>query len=228
MASDEAEAGTTRKGDSKTMKDSKRRFFSVTSSLQYRFLAMTLSYSFVLVCFFALAVFIPDVLEMRNEALGLEIRGTAASRLLVKNTWVWPAVLCLILFLSIHSFRAFQKIMGPLYRFRCAFEELENGKIRFPLKIRKKDYLRNEEESFNKMLKTLLGRFENIKDAAEGALRSLENVEQEISRGLDPEKTPGDLMGIHRDHLERLAGEIRFFQMENRSAQSRAQVTKRL
>ena len=209
------------------MQDSRRHFFSVTSSLQYRFLVMTLTYCFALVCFFALAVFLPDGLEMRNESLGLEIRGAAASRFLGKSAWVWPAVLSLIIILGIHSFRAFQKIMGPLYRLHCAFEELENGKIRFPFKIREKDYLGKEEESFNKMLKSLLARFERIKEAAEGAIRSMDDMEKEMSRGLDPERSPRELMRIHRDHLARLAGEIRFFQTEDLGAQPQAQDAKR-
>lgn len=228
MTSDENRAGATGKGDFKTMKHSRRHFFSVTSSLQYKFLAMILVYGFVVVCFFALAVFVPDILEMGDERLGLEIRGAAANRFLEKSTWVWPVVLCLILFLGIHFFRIFHRITGPLYRFRCAFQEVEKGKIRFPLKTRKKDYLREEEENFNKMLKVLLERFENMKHAAEGAFKSLDDVEQKMSEGFDPETTPGDLIRSHRDHLERLAAEIRFFQVEDLEAQSKAKAAKPL
>ena len=104
------------------MNHSRRRFFAVTSSLQYRFLAMSLIASFIIVAFFAIAVFVPDVLEMQNQSLGLQIRSDAASRILEKASWVWPAVLSLIILLGLHSFRAFQRLIGPIYRFRCAFE----------------------------------------------------------------------------------------------------------
>ena len=210
------------------MKHPKRRFFSVTSSLQYRFLATILTYSFVLVCFFALAVFVPDILEMVDENLRLEIRGTAASRFLGKSYWVWPAVALLILFLCIHFFRIFQRITGPLYRFRRAFEEMQNGEIRFPLRTRAKDYLVDEEEAFNKMLKVLLERIEGMKDVVDGTLRSMDDVEQGMKKGADTETPPGNLIRIHRDHLERLVREIGFFRVEHRDAQSKAEPAKRL
>ena len=109
------------------MKKSRRNAFSVTSSLQYRFLAMSLIYSFVIVCFFAGAVFGPDFAKMSDESIPLEIRSAAASRVLAKHTWVWPVLFLLIALLGIHSFREFQKVAGPLYRFRWAFGELAKG-----------------------------------------------------------------------------------------------------
>ena len=208
------------------MKHPKRRFFSVTSSLQYKFLAVILIYSFALVCFFALAVFVPDILEMVDENLGLEIRGTAASRFLGKSSWVWPAVALLILILGIHFFRIFQRISGPLYRFRRAFEEMENGEIKFPLRTRVKDYLVDEEDAFNKMLKALLDRVDGMKSAVDGALRSLDDLERKRETG--DETASGDLIRIHRNHLERLAREIGFFRAEQRDAQSKAEPAKRL
>jgi hypothetical protein len=46
------------------MNRNRRKAFAATSSLQYRFLAMILVYFFVIVCFFAVAVFVPDLMEM--------------------------------------------------------------------------------------------------------------------------------------------------------------------
>ena len=108
------------------MKRDRRRAFGATSSLQYRFLAMVLIYCFVIVAFFAVAVFVPDLKEMEDQSLSLAARGNAAARILTKHSWVWPSVLSLILLLGMHSFFAFQKVMGPLYRFRCALEDLKD------------------------------------------------------------------------------------------------------
>ena len=130
-----------------TMKQNQRRAFRVTSSLQYRFLAISISYSFIIVCFFAIAVFVPDMVEMRDQSLNPVIRGVAASRVLSKNVWVWPAILSLIIILGLHSFFMFKKIIGPLFRFRCVFGELGGGNLLSRFKLRKKDYLHTEEEA---------------------------------------------------------------------------------
>jgi hypothetical protein len=208
-------AKTTWKGDLKTMDHNRRRFFSVTSSLQYRFLAMTLAASFIIVAFFATAVFLPDVLEMQNQNLGFEARSDAATRVLEKNAWVWPAVFSLIILLGLHSFSVFQRFIGPLYRFRCAFEELENGKIVFPLRIRKKDYLHGEEEAFNKMLATLIENLEEIKASSDNALESLKHMEQIIVSNPDSGKILLEVARNHREQLERLSAAVGFFELEN-------------
>jgi hypothetical protein len=133
----------------------RRRAFPVISSLQYRFLSMTLIYSFIIVCFFAIAIFGPDIVEMRDQSLSLEIRSSAASRVIAKHSWVWPSVISLIIVLGLHSFRAFHRVIGPLYRFRWAFEQLQNGNLLWRVKTREKDYLQSEEAALNKMLETL-------------------------------------------------------------------------
>jgi hypothetical protein len=53
------------------------------------------------------------MMDMRDPGLSLEARSNAASRVLAKHTWVWPAVLSLIIVLALHSFRAFLKVIGP-------------------------------------------------------------------------------------------------------------------
>jgi hypothetical protein len=61
---------TTWKGDLKTMNHCRRRFFTVTSSLQYRFPVTSLTASFNIVVLFAIAVFVPGVPEMQTRVWG--------------------------------------------------------------------------------------------------------------------------------------------------------------
>jgi hypothetical protein len=91
------------------MNHCRRRFLAVTSSLQYRFLATSLTTSFIIVAFFAIAVFVPDVLEMQNQSLGLQTRSDVASRILEKASWVWLAVLSLIILLGLKLRRGRRK-----------------------------------------------------------------------------------------------------------------------
>ncbi|MGD8226975.1 MAG: hypothetical protein PVH82_09070 [Desulfobacteraceae bacterium] len=197
------------------MTNNRRRAFPVISSLQYRFLAMTLIYSFIIVCFFAVAVFAPDIFEMRDQSLSQEIRSSAASRVLVKHTWVWPAVLSLIIVLSLHSFRAFHRVIGPLYRFRWAFEQIRNGTLLLGVKTRNKDYLQTEEEALNNMLEVLSGKLELVREATKEAFESVDELEKAANMGNGWTKAQVDLLRTHRDHLERLVSEVQFFRSQN-------------
>jgi len=197
------------------MKNSRRRDFSVTSSLQYRFLAMSVIYSFVIVCFFAIAVFGPDVAKMSDQSISLEIRSAAASRVLTKHSWVWLAVLLLIVALGLHSFREFKKVAGPLYRFRWAFGQLERGNVVYPVKLRKKDYLREDEKALNKMLASLVERLGNINQVTEEAFKSIDELEQALNMDSEKSEAQTALLRAHHEHLEKLLKAIRFFRLKD-------------
>jgi methyl-accepting chemotaxis protein len=191
---------------------SRRRAFAVTSSLQYKFFANSIIYSFIIVCFFAVVIFAPDMVQMRDQSLALEVRGLAASRVLTKHSWVWPTVISLIIVLGVHSFWTFKKVIGPLYRFRWAFKQVENGKLRFSVKTRQKDYLQTEEEALNSMIKALGERLGHVKEATEGAVKSVVELEQTVNN--EDNKVQIDLLRTHRGHLERLASAVQFFRLE--------------
>lgn len=198
----------------------RRRIFAVTSSSQYKFLAMTLIYCFVIVCFFVIAILGSDVAEMLDKSQSLEIRSSAASRLLTKHAWIWPAVLSLTIVLALHSFHEFQKIVGPLYRFRLAFEQLEKGNLMSRLTLRDNDYLEKEEEAFNKMIKSFAEITAKINHATEDALKSIDELEQTANKGGEWSKTHGELLHAHRDHFERLSSAAQFFRLGDNGQQT--------
>jgi methyl-accepting chemotaxis protein len=195
------------------MKQNQRRVFAVTSSLQYRFLSLTLIYSFIIVSYFIMAVVVPDVVEMQDKSLSLESRSYAANRLLTKNTWIWPAAILLVVALGLHSFREFQKIAGPLYRFRWAFEKLENGSLISSVKLREKDLLVKEEEAFNKMLTSLSGKLGTIRQETAAAIKSIGELENTVNQGGEWGTTQIELLQAHREHLAGLATAVRFFRL---------------
>ena len=197
-----------------TMKQNQRRTFRVISSLQYRFFAISISYGFIIICFFAIAVFVPDMVEMRDESLNFAIRGIAASRILSKNLWVWPAILSLIIVLGVHSFFMFKKIAGPLYRFQWAFEELGSGNLLLRFKLRKNDYLHTEEEALNDMINVFRERLGSVKQWTEGAVKSFGELEQTVNKGREWTNSQIDLLRAHREELERLVEAVHFFHTE--------------
>lgn len=195
------------------MNQSRRRSFSVTSAFQYRFLAMTIIYGFILVFLVMIAFLGPDVLEMNNTQLSPELRSAAAERMLGKNQWVWPTVILLIVAIGLNSFREFKKIAGPLYRFRWAFEQLENGNLLTHIKIREKDYLVSEEDAINKMLASFCGRFSVIKRETDAALKSIGELECLTDTDNPSRATQIELIRTHGRHLRELSSAIGFFQL---------------
>ena len=194
-----------------TNKQNQRHAFWVASSIQYRFFAISISYSFIIVCFFVIAVFVPDIIEMRDQSLDFAIRSSAASRILSKNLWVWPAILSLIIVLGLHSFLMFKKIAGPLYRFRRAFEELGRGNLLLNFKLRKKDYLHTEEEAFNDMVKVLSERLGSVKKSAEGMIKSIGELEQTVNNGSEWTNSQIARLRTHRHEIEKLIEAVDYF-----------------
>jgi methyl-accepting chemotaxis protein len=197
----------------------KRQAFPVTSSIQYTFLALALAYGFIVVCFVAVANFVPDILEMQDQSLSPAIRSTAASRILDKNAWVLPACLSLVILLALHSFRAFQRVMGPLYRFRCAFEEFAKGNLLYPVKIRKKDYLHVEEQALIRMVDAFSAQINSIKNATETALHTLRELEKTATSSNPLGSISKDSLTIHRERLEGIVAAVRFFQVGGEGAE---------
>jgi methyl-accepting chemotaxis protein len=204
-----------RKGTTMPLMSKKRIFFSVTSSLQYRFLAMTLTYGFIVVSIFIIAVMGPDISEMHNERLSPEIRSSAAHRFIAKNTWIWPAAFALIALLGVHSFIEFQRVMGPLYRFRWVFKQLETGHLLSAVTTRKKDYLKEELADLNDMVSALEHHIRAIRQDSETALNSIAELESSIGSRGDLNPVQLSMLQAHRQHIEQLASAVRFFRLHD-------------
>jgi len=197
-----------------TEREKRQRFPIVDRSLQYRFLVMILTYSAMIMIFLALFLFLPDILKLHDEGLSLEARAIAADRILTLHARVWPAVIALICIIGIHSFRALLRILGPLYRFRWAFEEVQKGNLGLRVKLREKDYLRREEKAINEMVETLSGKLRGIQLAGQDALRSLDELEQVVTKKGDLTGTDREVLRVHRRHLDTLMDTARYFQLE--------------
>ena len=135
----------------------KRRDYSlINKSHQYRFLAIILIYNLVIVGFLGIALFVPDILQMQDASLSLDVRAAAADKILKMHSRIWPAIIALVCLIGIHSFRVFHRFIGPLYRFTKAFEKVGSGELNFRLTLRKKDFLHQEAGEFNKMIDNIL------------------------------------------------------------------------
>jgi methyl-accepting chemotaxis protein len=195
-------------------RNQRRRFSVVNRSLQYRFLAIIIVYSFVIVLFLAAFLFVPDIMRLQDQSLSFHARADAADKMLTLHARVWPAILLVICLVALHSFRFFHRLIGPLHRFRQVYEQVRNGDLNLKVKIRKKDYLHEDEAGLNEMLETLSGKWKSIQQTTEDALVSLDALEETGPEGNNWKESREDLLRRHRHHLERLAETSRYFTVQ--------------
>jgi methyl-accepting chemotaxis protein len=192
-------------------KNQRRRFPVVNRSLQYRFLAVIIVYSFVIVLFLGAFLFVPDIMRLQDQSLSFHARAAAADKMLTLHARVWPAIFLVICLVALHSFRFFHRLIGPLYRFRQVYEQVRNGDLNLRVKIRKKDYLHEDEAALNDMLESLSGKWRSVQQTTENALRSLDALEQTGTNANNRKESREDLLRLHRHHLETLAETSRYF-----------------
>jgi methyl-accepting chemotaxis protein len=196
-----------------TARTRRQKYSIVDRSLQYRVLAIIISYSLVIVLFLAICLFVPDILSMSNEQLSWEIRAAAADRLLTLHSRVWPAIIAMVCVLGIHSVRIFHRLIGPLYRFRWAFAKIGEGDLSFRVQIRKNDYLQKEKKILNEMIDALARQCESMQHAGSRALDSLIALEHGPNNDSGRDNQHHQLLEQHRQHLEYLLGQIDYFQV---------------
>jgi len=194
-----------------TARTRRQQYSIVDRSLQYRVLAIIVTYSLVIVLFLIICLFVPDILAMSNEDLSWEIRAAAAEKLLTLHSRVWPAILAMVCVLGIHSVRIFHRLIGPLYRFRWAFAEIAKGTLNFRVQIRKNDYLHRENEALNEMIDALAGQCESMQQAGSKALDSLTALEQGSNNGDGGQHANQELLQKHRQFVEDLIDQVKYF-----------------
>ena len=196
-----------------TARTRRQKYSIVDRSLQYRVLAIIISYSLVIVLFLAICLFVPDILSMSNEQLSWEIRAAAADKLLTLHSRVWPAIVAMVCVLGIHSVRIFHRLIGPLYRFRWAFAKIGEGDLSFRVQIRKNDYLQKEKKILNEMIDALARQCKSMQHAGSRVLDSLIALEHGPNNNSSRDNPDHQLLEEHRQHLEYLLGQIDYFRV---------------
>ena len=198
-----------------TGKTRRRQYSIIDRSLQYKVLAIIVTYSMVIVLFLAVCLFVPDILAITNESLTLEMRAAAAEKLLTLHSRVWPAIIAMVCVLGVHSVRIFHRLIGPLYRFRWAFSKIGNGDLNFRVKIRKSDYLHREEEALNQMIEGLSERCESLQQAGLRARESFSAIEQTPSQISGGQGSDQQLLQEHRQNLTDLLEQVQHFRLSD-------------
>ncbi|MBL7177269.1 MAG: methyl-accepting chemotaxis protein [Desulfobacteraceae bacterium] len=195
----------------------RRRFPIVDKSLQYRFLARILIYSSVIVIFMAIFLFVPEIVNLQNESLGLDARMVAANKILTMHTRVWPVAISLICVIGVHSFFSFLRYIGPLYRFRMSFYQVKDGDLSFRVKLRKKDHLHDEEDALNEMIEVLANKLGSIQLASRQALKSFDELEEKVTEPDVLTEIKKGLFRVHRHQLETVIDNASYFRLQDQT-----------
>jgi nitrate/nitrite-specific signal transduction histidine kinase len=205
----------TEQGDVMKTKTRRQQYSIVDRSLQYRVLAIVLTYSIVIVLFLAVSLFVPDILVMLNKDMSLSMHAAAAERILTLHSRVWPAIIAMVCVLGIHSVRIFHRLIGPLYRFRWTFRQLSKGDFNFRLELRKSDYLHREKEALNQMITVLAEKYQSMQQAGSRALESLEALEQANKKTDGSQDADEQLLHKHHQHLRDLVEQLQYFHLSS-------------
>jgi len=204
----------------KIRKKEKRRLYPVINRpIQYKFLGMVLAYGMITIILVAAFLFVPDVLIMNDEDASFEMRQGASQRILLLYPRFCITILGLIFVTGLHSWRAFHRVIGPLFRFKWAFEKISEGKLNFLVRLRKKDYLDPEAQKLNQMIDVLAEKWENVQTAGLDSIKSLEELEQSIVKKNADETEIRQYLQTHRKHLESLIGQVGYFQLSDEKKQ---------
>ncbi len=197
------------------MPEFKRKTYSlVDRSHQYRFLAMVLVYTFIIALFLAITLFVPDFMRLNDKSVSFEIRAMTAERVLYLHAKVWPAVLALICLLGLHSFRFVHRFVGPLFRFRWAFDQIRSGNLNFQVKLRKKDLLHREEADFNQMLQVLAVKVGKAQSESGKALQMVDQLLAAKAEGKISEEEIVERLHSVKDRVQALVENVGYFKVQ--------------
>jgi len=150
----------------------RRRTYIVDKKLQYRLLGYNAIYFFITVAAVSLALFTPLIFELSDLSLSPRQQAEVAGKILYLHSYLWPALLLVLVILGFHSVLVSNKIAGPLRRFRATFQRIIEGDISESVRIRKGDLLINEQTKIEEMISTLQSKISQIQ-AEEAALGEL-------------------------------------------------------
>lgn len=190
----------------------RRRWFPVVDrSLQFGFLVVILCYGALLILVLSSALFLPDFIRLTDQTQDFQARMTASQIILAIHQRLWLPVFVFLALMGIHFFRLFHRLVGPLYRFRLAFGQIAKGDLSLKVRIRKKDFLHQEEAAINDMIQGLSEKMALIRDAATAGIRSLDRLETGIF-GVHEAEIRGSLKR-HRQVLETLMEKLADFHL---------------
>jgi hypothetical protein len=178
----------------------KRRRLLIDGSQRQLLAVYFIHFTIILVVFFAALAFVFNQQVLRSE-LTVDQKHEMASMIMAFSHRLWPALWILFFFLVAHSIYVSHKIAGPLYRIRCVLTSVGSGNLKARARIRRGDYLKEDAEAVNTMVRELDKRIGRMRGDCGVAREELVGLCEAIEKG-----SRRDAMQRAEGLMTRLAG----------------------
>jgi methyl-accepting chemotaxis protein len=132
----------------------------IVDNMQYKILLIMVIYVLLGVLLAGIIMFFPSFMSLSAD--GTE-QVEAAKEILTLHKRLWPAIIVVTIIICGHSIFLFHRIFGPLYRFKKTMKDIIQGDVSCNIKLRKNDFLKEEEDVINEMITSLRKRLESLK-----------------------------------------------------------------
>lgn len=160
------------------MKTQRSRKPLAPDSFQSRFLTVSLVHYFAIVMTFASVMFLPIMMQLDDGGLSLDERVEFANQFLSLHQRVWPALLVVLLLLSIHLVYFSHRFAGPLYRCKQVLRQVADGDLTFAATVRKGDYLQDQVGALSEMVAALRANVDDAKTQSAQARATYTELEK--------------------------------------------------
>ena len=140
---------------------------------QFQLLGVTALYFVATAAIFAATLFGPLLLQLAGDDPPPLEQATVADEFLTLHARFWPALLVTFVLLSVHSVFTSHRIVGPLYRFRTVFKEVQEGNLVPWITLRRRDLLVREATALDEMVTSLRERIARMAGHQRTARREL-------------------------------------------------------
>jgi len=184
----------------------------IVDNMQYKMLLIMFIYILLGILLSGFLVFFPSIMGLAD--VGKE-QYAAAKEVLLLHKRFWPAILVVTVILGGHSIFLFHRIFGPLYRFKCTMKDISQGDLSYNVKIRKNDFLKEEEDIMNNMITSLRKDLVSLK--ADNALlaESIRELYADLEDTDVPLDTVRDKVKEVRQKGEKLTRGFEIFKTDN-------------
>jgi len=192
----------------------RRRFPIVAKYYQTRMLLFVLSYMVIVIMFMTMFIFAPNVLQMTDPNVPLNVQAAAAEKILYGHAALWPSLIALVILIGIHFFQVFHRFIGPMYRFSHSINLIADGDVSFQIQLREKDYLNLERDEINHMLSVLSQQIGNAKNENAMAMALVQKMEEVESNENGQKPISADWLMELRELIAQTSGTLGYFKTE--------------
>ena len=160
----------------------KRRTYLIDKQSQLKFTFYTVIAFLIASLFFILVLYMPVYLSTVSATDNVQLVLRQIDVHFVETS-VLPAAFAFILVVIFFTIFHTHKVFGPIFRFQQSMKKIQNGEVNFQIHLRKWDYLKGVEYSFNDLIMSLREKLKNIHDNSRSLNKGIKELKEKIDKG---------------------------------------------